>query len=423
MRSLRVDDLSFAEYVKPGDLVVWGQACAEPQTLTETLVKQRSMIGRFRGFIGATFSKTFAAEHADYIQFVGTGAIGSARRLSQAGVVDIVPFHITSCDRAFERGWLTCDVALVQVAPPDENGVFSVGLASDWIRTAVRQARVVIAEVNSQVPRTSCAEPLTEDDIDICVYTNRPLLEVPSVVPGDADRAIARHALEYVPDRAVIQVGIGSVPDALVSMLGSRRGLGLHSGMIGDSVVDLIERGVINNEYKEIDRGVSVTGQLLGTRRLYDYCHGNPAVRLMPVGHTHDIGVLSQLSNFVALNSAVEVDLTGQVNAEAVGESYIGAVGGQVDFARGALRSPGGRSIIALPSTTADGKSRIVAALQGPVTTPRSDVDLVVTEQGAADLRAKPFGERIAALIKIAHPSHREMLERQVAVAGCGHRR
>lgn len=418
MRTISADKLDLSDYVKPGDLVVWGQACAEPLTLTESLVRQREAIGRFRGFIGATFSKTFSPTHADFIQFVGTCAIGGARKLAQAGVLDIIPLHITACDRMFERGWLKCDVALVQVAPPDANGTYSLGLAGDWIRAAVSHARVVIAEVNSQVPRTSCAEPLTESEIDVCVHTDRPLLEMPSAVPNDIDRAIARHALEYVPDRAVIQVGIGSVPDALVSMLGSHRGLGVHSGMIGDSLVDLIQRGVITNEHKEIDTGLTITGQLLGTRKLYDFCDGNPVVRLMPVRHTHDISVVSSLSKVISLNSAIEVDLSGQVNAEVAGGAYLGAVGGQLDFGRAAIRSVGGRSIIALPSTTTDGRSRIVGSLQGPVTTPRSDVDLIITEYGAAELRSATFHERLAALIRIAHPAHRDALAQQGAVAG-----
>lgn len=418
MKIVDANQLNLAEYVRPGDTVVWGQACAEPLTLTETLVRQRSRIGRFRGFIGATFSKTFGPEHADHIEFIGSGAIANARPLAKARVVDVVPFHISACDRAFDERWLPCDVALIQVAPPDEHGHYSLGLASDWIRSAVRRARTVIAEVNSRVPRTHCAEPLTAAEITVCVPTDRPLLEVPSITPGEIDIAIARHALGFVPERAVIQVGIGSVPDALVSLLRDHRGLGVHSGMIGDSIVDLIQCGAVTNEHKEIDRGVTISGALLGTRKLYDFCDANPAVRMMPASHTHDIAVLGTLSRLIALNSAVEVDLTGQVNAEAVGPAYLGAVGGQLDFGRGALRSKGGRSIIALPSTTADGKSRIVSTLSGPVTTPRSDADLIVTEFGVAELRAKPFGERVRAMIAIAHPAHREALERSAEVAG-----
>ncbi|HKT75932.1 MAG TPA: acetyl-CoA hydrolase/transferase C-terminal domain-containing protein [Sphingobium sp.] len=410
--------LDLSQFVRRGDTVVWGQACAEPQSLTEALVEQRARIGRFRALIGANFSKTFAADHADHIDFVGTGAVGNVRHLAKAGVVDIVPFHITSCDRAIDNGWLRCDVVLIQLSPPDEQGRYSVGLTSDWIRTAVRHARVVIAEVNAQVPQTRCSEPLTDADIHVRVDTDRPPLEVGSAVPGETDMAIARHALEYIPDRAVVQVGIGSVPDALVPMLKDHKDLGIHSGMIGDSVVDLIQAGVVTNAHKDIDRGVTITGALLGTRKLYDFCHRNPAVKLAPVSHTHDIRVVGALSNFISLNSAVEVDLSGQVNAEAIGRNFLGAVGGQLDYGRAAALSPGGRSIIALPSVTADGRSRIVAGLNGPVTTPRSDADLIITEYGVAELRAKPFGERIRALIAIAHPSHREALEREAFVAG-----
>lgn len=423
MRIVEEERLDLSEFIRPGDTVVWGQACAEPLTLTEALVRQRAKMSRIRGLIGANFSSTFSAEHADHIDFVGTGAVGTVRQLAKAGVVDIIPFHITACDRAIENGWLQCDVVLVQVSPPDDEGRYSIGLTSDWIRTAVKHARVVVAEVNAQVPQTTCTEPLTEADIDIRVDTDRPLLEVKSVVPSETDHAIARHALEFIPDRAVVQVGIGSVPDALVPMLKDHKGLGIHSGMIGDSLVDLIATGVVTNEFKEIDKGVTITGALLGTRKLYDFCDRNPRIRLAPVSHTHDIAVVSSLSNFISLNSAVEVDLSGQINAEAAGKSYLGAVGGQLDYGRAALRSPGGRSIIALPSATADGKSRIVAALSGPVTTPRSDADLVITEYGVAELRAKSFGERIKALIAIAHPSHREQLEREAFVAGAVHAR
>ena len=267
--------------------------------------------------------------------------------------------------------------------------------------------------------RNGRLEPLTADDIDFLVESDRPLVELPPAAITDLDRTISGFAQAYIPDRATLQVGIGSVPEAVMSDLRSRRDLGIHSGMLGDSVVDLVEAGAISNAYKEVDPGISVTGALIGTRRLFDFCHRNKSVRMHPLSHTHNFAVLSQLSRFVSLNSAVEVDLTGQVNAESAGGQYVGAVGGQVDYVRAAAASPGGHSIIALPSTAQNGAvSRIVARLSGPVTTARSDVDVIITEFGAANLQGKTLSQRTRTLIEIAHPAHRESLDRAVHAAG-----
>ncbi len=223
---------------------------------------------------------------------------------------------------------------------------------------------------------------------------------------------IASWASPYIGDGATIQFGIGAVPDALMLQLRDRRRLGVHSGMLSDGFVDLVECGAITNEHKPFDRGVSVTGALMGTNRLYQLCERNPAVRLAPLSYTHDPARLALLPNLVSINSALEIDLTGQVNAEALGTNTLGGVGGQVDFVRGAALSSGGRSIMALGSITPKGASRIVAQLSGPVTTARSDVDLVVTEHGVAELRGRSLRQRVRAMIAIADPSQRESLER-----------
>jgi acyl-CoA hydrolase len=302
----------------------------------------------------------------------------------------------------------------VQVAPADDSGRYSLGLVSDYIRSAIRKARHVIVEVNAQVPQVSCVEPLSADEIDLMIETDRPLIEVPAAAPTDLDRAIAQIAGAFIPDRATLQMGIGAVPEAVMSQLRDRRDLSVHSGMVGDSLVDLIECGAVTNAFKELDPGITITGALIGTRRLFDFCHRNPQVRMHPSSYTHDITVLAKLSRFISLNSAIEVDLSGQVNAEIAGGQYVGAVGGQVDYVRAAALSPGGCSMIALPSTAQDGAlSRIVPTLSGPVTTARSDVDIVITEFGAAQLRGRSLSERARALIAIAHPAHRDMLERQ----------
>ncbi|HUR87442.1 MAG TPA: acetyl-CoA hydrolase/transferase C-terminal domain-containing protein, partial [Ramlibacter sp.] len=215
-----------------------------------------------------------------------------------------------------------------------------------------------------------------------------------------------------IPDRATLQVGIGAVPEAIVAMMSDRRDLGVHSGMIGDSVMDLMERGVVTNAHKGLDAGVTISGVLFGTHRLYRFAHENRQIRLCPTSYTHSLAVLGQLRNLVSINSALEVDLTGQVNAEAIGSDHIGAVGGQVDFVRAAAQSEGGVSIIALPSTGKKGDSKIVSRLSGPVTTARSDVDVIATEHGAVRLRGLGIRERVRAMVSIAPPGHRDALMR-----------
>lgn len=414
MKFLDAASIRLADHIRPGDTIMWGQVCGEPQTLTEALVAQRAEIGKVSVFLGAGFSRTLLPEHTDFISLRGIGAVGTHRRLTKAGVLDVVPIHISQMDRAIRSGVLKCDVALIQVSPPNERGEYSPGLIGDYVHAMVESARVVIAEINAQVPWVNCDTPLTSEAIDFAIRTDRPLIEVPSAEITELDEAIAGFVEPVIPDRATLQVGIGGVPEAIMKLLTGRKGLGIHSGMIGESVVDLIESGAVTNEYKEIDRGVTITGALLGTGRLYRYCERNPAIRLAPTSYTHDVSVLSQLSRFISMNSALEVDITGQVNAEAIGANYLGAVGGQVDYVRAANLSTGGRSIIALRATAQGGEiSRIVSSLSGPVTTARADVDIVVTEFGAAELRGLSLRERVGAMVNIAAPQFREELERE----------
>ena len=246
---------------------------------------------------------------------------------------------------------------------------------------------------------------------------SRAPVEVPAGKVTAIDEAIAHHCAAYIGDGSVIQTGVGAVPDALLRLLGDRKDLGVHSGMLGDGLVDLVEAGVITNARKEIDIGVSINGALIGTRRLYDWAHRNPAMRMTPTTYTHDAGVLGQLSRLVTINSALEVDLAGQVNAEQSGSVYVGGTGGQVDFVRAGARSPSGRSIIALSATAKGGTlSKIVPALSGPVTTSRSEVDVIVTEYGAAELKGQTLAERSRRMIAIAHPDFREELDRAAHV-------
>ena len=414
---IRVDaaQLDLRQWVRPGDGFVIGQGTAEPLTLTEALVRQRAELGGVQVFLCSMFSDTFVPERCDGFTLRGFGGVGTNRRLIKAGLMDVVPCHVSQIGDFIRGGEIACDVALVQVSPPDEQGRYSLGLAADYTRTAADKARVVIAEMNHLVPQTHCEGALTEADIDVLVETRRPPLQLPSAPIGELERRVASHVDGFIPDRSTLQVGIGAIPEAIIAMLANRRDLGMHSGMVGDSMVDLVECGALTNAYKEIDAGVSISGVLFGTdARLYRHAHRNPALRLCPTSYTHAGAVLAQLQRYVSVNSALEVDLTGQVNAESIAGDYIGAVGGQVDFVRAAGRSVGGVSIIALPSAAKGGTlSRVVARLSGPVTTARADVDVVATEHGAVRLRGLSFRQRVKAMIGLAAPQHREALERE----------
>lgn len=414
MLECTADTLDLTRFIRTGDTIFVGQGTAEAQTLTETLVRQRAQIGRARVFLGPVFSKTWQPEHADHLDFISYGALGANQRLAKAGLLQVVPSHMSQLPGLIESGVLPADVVLIQLSPPNANGEYSFGLAHDYLVDAMRRARVVIAEINDQVPWTYGSEQLAQLRIDCLVRTSRPLLELQPTPIGDIERRIASHAARFINDGAVLETGIGAIPDAILSALYDRRDLGVHSGMIGDSMAALIEAGVVTNARKTVDRGFSTAGVLFGTRRLYDFAHANPQLRLCPVRHTHDVRTMGALDNFVAINSAIEVDLTGQVNAELVGMDYIGAIGGQVDFIRGAWLSRGGRSIVALPSAAkSNSLSRIVERFAaGVTTTPRSDADIVVTEWGAAELRGQTLAERMRRMIEIAHPDFREELAR-----------
>ncbi len=413
--TLTVDpaNLCLREFLRPGDHIVWSQACGEPTTLIEALLAQAEGVGALSAFAATSFSGQLDVAAADKIAISSMGAIGDLRTLTAAHRLGIIPCHVSQVGPMIEQGLIGCDAAFVQVSPPDANGQHSFGLVADFVHDAVMKARVVIAEVNERVPFTYGDVVLPTGRIDCAVRVTRPPVELAPARLGDVDHAIARIVAGYIEDGAVLQIGIGAVPDAILRLLRDRRDLGVHSGMIGDAVVDLIEAGVVTNASKSIDAGISVTTALMGTQRLYDFAHENPQIAVRSSSHTHDAAVLSRLRNFVTINSAVEVDLTGQVNAEQSGAHYVGGTGGQVEFVRAGSRSVGGHSIIALPATAKGGKvSRIAINLSGPVTTARSDVDIVVTEFGSAELKGQTLAERARRLIAIAHPDFRAELDR-----------
>lgn len=409
-RSIHADDLHMQDWVAPGAMVAWGQAGAEPVTLTAALMRDRHAIGGFRAGIGLTLSEAASPAFGDAVRFISYCASANNRRLAKAGMLDILPVPYSQFASALQP----VDVLMLHLPPADKNGRHSLGLVQEYLLPLIGSARIIIAEINDQMPYVFGEASIATDEIDAIISTSRPLLELPPIVPGPIEKQVAHNVAGLIEDGSTLQLGLGQIPEAVLDALVQHRNLGVHSGVIGDGVATLMETGVINNACKPVNTGVTVTGWLLGSRRLYEFARENPAILVCGTHYTHDPAVLASQNKLAAINSAIEVDLTGQINAETVGSSYVGGVGGAADFIRGAHRSPGGLPIIALPSTVAtSGKSRIVARLSGPVSTPRSEAGLIVTEHGVADLRGRSLHERRKLMLAIAAPEHREQLEQE----------
>ena len=410
-KEIELDKLEFAGIVRPGDSVMWGQADAEPVPLARALMAQRRVIGNFGVFLGVSYSDTLKPEYADCVRFSAYAGTGGNRALAKTGKLDILPCHYSHLRELIENRRLKVDVLLLQLAPANERGEYSLSIAHEYLIPALEAARVVIAEVNECAPWTYGERPVLDADLDYIVRTARAPLELFHPQPGAAELAIARNVAALIEDGATLQFGLGALPETILAQLADRRDLGVHSGSIGDQVAALMQAGVITNARKSIDRGVTTAGIMFGSKRLHDFAHRNPQIRFRSSDYTHGPRVLAQIERFTALNSAVEVDLSGQINAEVAAGVYVGGVGGAVDFLRAAHYSRGGLPIVALAST-AGSHSRIVARLNGPVSTPRSDAGLIVTEYGVADLRGATLAERARRMIAIAHPDVREQLER-----------
>jgi acetyl-CoA hydrolase len=377
--------VDLASLIRPGDGIVFGQACAEPRTLVEAVVGQRQSFPGARVFLGASYSGIVKPEHADHLRLTSYCGTGTNRALADAGVLDILPAPYSQLGSLIRQRHIPADIVLLQVSPPNARGEYSLGLGVEYLAPALAAARAIVAEVNDRIPWTHTEPLLRRKDFALLVETSRPPIYLEYRI-GELERAIARHAAAFVPNGAVLECGIGNLPNAVLSELRGHKGLRMHSGLIPDAAADL-EPVQANG------------GALMGTQPLFDWARENAAVRLHSSDHTHGPAVLAQLPRFVAINSAVEVDLTGQVNAEVAGDSYVGAVGGALDFIRAASQSPGGVALVCLPSR------RIVERLQGPVATPRSEAGVVVTEKGAADLRGCTLRERERRLAAISGSS------------------
>ncbi|MBI5592458.1 MAG: acetyl-CoA hydrolase/transferase family protein [Deltaproteobacteria bacterium] len=408
--------------VKDGDRVVVGHACGEPPTLVDALVArapelknveimhmvamgpakyaQPGMEGSFRHnslFVGATTRK----------------AVSEGRALH-------TPCFFSEIPRLFSRRILPVDVTLMQVTTPDAEGYCSLGVSVDYTLTSARSDRLTIAQMNRHMPRTP-GEKIHLDEIDCIVEKDEPIIELKPPAIGDKEKAIGENVAKLIEDGSTLQLGIGAISDAVLLFLKDKKDLGIHSEMFSDGVVALAEAGVFTNRKKTINTGKYVATFLMGTRKLYDFVDNNPDVMMRTVDYTNDPFIIGQHEKMISINSALQVDLMGQINAEMIGRNQFSGVGGQVDFVRGASRSMGGKSIIALPSTASGGKvSRIVRELDrgSAVTTSRNDVHFIVTEYGAAELRGKCIRDRARALIAIAHPEFRDSLTMQAGDAG-----
>lgn len=338
----------------------------------------------------------------------------NTRKAVKDGRVEYIPISLHETQELFRRKYIPIDVACIAVSPPDRHGYVSLGLSVDMTLAVIQNARKVVAVINPNIPRTFGDALIPYSSIDFAVYDDRPIKEVIYPAPSEIDKVIGRHCAELINDGDCLQLGIGSIPNAILSLLENHKDLGLHTEMFSDGVIPLVEKEIITGKYKRIDQGKLVACFLMGSHKLHSYINDNPLVLMKDVRYTNDPFIIAQNPNVVAINSAIEVDITGQICADSIGTTMYSGVGGQLDFIYGASRSEGGKAIIAMSSCTNKGASKIVPILrQGAgVVTPRSMIHHFVTEYGRVDLYGKSLQERAKLLISIAHPSAREELEK-----------
>lgn len=398
-------DFDIAQYLKPGDRVLIGQAAAEPPELVRQLIAASHTVADLSVFCGYTLSDEWRAARAAPLAVRSYVAHGALRPLAAAGRLDIVPLHLSRVEHAIECGDLPVDVVLLQVGVKGEDGCYDLGATVDHAWVAAQHARAVLVQVNPNMPRTHAARRLPASRVAAAIEVSRPLAGSPAREPNDAELRVAANVAKYVRSGSTVQLGASALADAIARELRDRRRLRVRSGLVGDWLVDLHEAGALATAAASI-----VTGMALGSERLYRFLDGNDAIEWCPSSELVAPNELADCQHFVALNSAIDVDLLGQVNAEVVDGRYVGAVGGQVDFFRATRMSRSGTAIIAMSSTSPAGQSRIVARLAGPVSTLKNDYDVVVTEWGAAEIGALSYPDRVAALIEVAHPDYRDAL-------------
>lgn len=408
------------KHIKSGDRVVLGHAAGVPVDTVDAMIAAKDqyrdveIVHMFTLGEGKYMDPSLASHFRHNALFVG----GNARQACADNRADFTPVFFHEVARLFRENVLPVDVALLMVSRPNEEGYCSFGVSCDYAVPAAECAKIVIAESNDQMPFIAGGNNLIHvSKLDYIVETSRPLFELPKPKIGEVERAIGENCGRLVPDGATMQLGIGSIPDAVLLFLKDKKHLGIHTEMFSDGIVELVEAGVVDNTKKSLHNGKMVATFLMGSKRLYDFVDNNPNVLMFPADYVNDPFVIAKNSNMVSINSCVEVDMTGQVNSESIGLYQISGVGGQVDYVRGA-RMGHGISMIAMPSTAAKGKaSRIVPffAEGAAVTTSRNDVDYIVTEYGIAPMWGRTLKQRAEGLIKIAHPDFRAMLQEEFA--------
>jgi acyl-CoA hydrolase len=402
--------------IKPGDRVYVHGGAATPHYLLNKLAARSNELWNVEIVSISMQGDVVIADrkYKDSFRINSLFVSPNIREAVNDGRGDYVPIFLSEIPILFKRGILPIDVALVQVSPPDKHGYCSLGVSVDIAATAVKTAKKVIAQINPRMPRTLGDGIVKIDAFDAVVYHVQELPQILCADSSEISMRIGAYCAELVEDGATLQMGIGSIPDAALASLTNHKELGVHTEMFSDGIIPLIENGVITNQHKKKYRGKTVTSFLLGTRRLYDFVDDNPAVVALNIDYVNDTAVIRTNPKVTAINSAIEVDITGQVCSDSIGTYHYSGVGGQMDFVRGASLSEGGKPIIALPSITGKGVSRIAAFLKqgaGVVTT-RAHAHYIVTEYGIAYLYGKNMRQRAKALIEIAHPNHREVLER-----------
>ncbi len=401
--------------INSGNRIVFGHAAGEPIVLVDELVKQKDRLQNVEIIHMVPLRECqyclpeMKTHFCHNSLFAGVGT----RQAIKEGRADYTPVYFSEIPRLFRDNILPVDVALIQLAPPNENGYMSFGVSVDYTVQAAKSAKVVIAEVNKQMPKTY-GEYISISEVDYVIETDRPLIEIAPPKITEIEEKIGRNVASLVPDHANLQLGIGGIPDAALKFLEEKQNLGIHTEMFSDGVVDLYEKGVITNKYNNLNPGKFIATFLMGSKKLYQFVDNNLNVEMHTVDYTNNVMIAGKVNKLVSINSALQIDLFGQVCADTLGYQQYSGVGGQVDFVRASSLSPGGKSIIALPSTNKEGTiSRIVPNLNkgACVTTSRNDVHYVVTEFGIADLRGKTTRERANLLINIAHPNFCDKLK------------
>jgi len=398
--------------IKPGARIFIGTGCGQPQVLVDELVSENNGIvdAEIYHLLTRGQAPYIREEHARKFRTCSFFLAPNVREGIVSGRGDYIPVSLSDIPLLFSTGRIPLDVALIQTSPPDKNGYLSLGISVDIVKAAVENSLMVIAEVNERMPRTLGDTFIPVDMVDAIVESDRPILEYTLPEPDETIEAIGRNVAALVDDGSTIEVGIGTIPQAVLRYLMDKNDLGVHTEMFNDAIMPLIEAGIINGSRKTINRGKINASFCLGTRALYDYIHENQLFDFRPTEYINDPFIIAQHRKMVAINVAIEVDMTGQVCSDSIGYDFYSGIGGQLDFTRGAARARDGKAIIALPSTAKGGTiSRIVPRISegAGVVVPRGDVRYVVTEYGVADLFGKNIRERVLALAEIAHPDYR----------------